>query len=68
VWAGFDGHVELSEVAQRPDDAVVDQLVDYYRSGMGEHEDWAAYRQAMVDDERLIATFVATSATGLLAD
>jgi len=47
---------------------VVDQLVDYYRSGMGEHEDWAAYRQAMVDDERLIATFVATSATGLLAD
>lgn len=68
VWAGFDGHVELSEVAQRPDDAVVDQLVDYYRSGMGEHEDWAAYRQAMVDDQRLIATFVATSATGLLAD
>ena len=68
VWAGFDGHVELSEVAQSTDDAVVDQLVAYYRSGMGEHEDWAAYRQAMVDDQRLIATFVATSATGLLPD
>ena len=72
VWAGFDGTVELSEVAASPDDAVVDQLVEYYRRGNGEHEDWAAYRQAMVDDQRLVATFVATfvatSATGMLPD
>ncbi|MGA2837896.1 MAG: PPOX class F420-dependent oxidoreductase [Acidimicrobiales bacterium] len=68
VWAGFDGRVELSDVSRRPDDAVVDRLVDYYRRANGEHEDWAAYRQAMVDDQRLVATFVATSATGILPD
>jgi PPOX class probable F420-dependent enzyme len=68
TWVSLDGHVELSPVAQAPDDAVVDRLVDYYRSANGEHEDWAAYRQSMVDDGRLVATFVATSATGILAD
>jgi len=68
VWAGFDGLVELSPVAADPHDAVVDQLVEYYRRGNGEHEDWEAYRQAMVDDGRLVATFVATSATGILPD
>ena len=68
VWAGFDGQVELSPVAASPDDPVVDRLVDYYRRGNGEHDDWSAYRQAMVDDGRLVATFTATSATGILPD
>jgi len=65
-WAGFDGHVELSDIARDPHDGVVDQLVDYYRRGNGEHEHWEEYRHAMVDDQRLVATFVATSATGIL--
>jgi PPOX class probable F420-dependent enzyme len=68
VWAGFDGHVELSDVATDPDDAVVDQLVEYYRRGNGEHPDWAEYRRTMVEDQRLVGTFVATSATGILPD
>jgi PPOX class probable F420-dependent enzyme len=68
TWVALDGHVELSPVAQSPDDATVDLLVEYYRRGNGEHEDWDAYRQAMVDDRRLVATFVATSATGILPD
>ncbi len=55
-------------MAQAPDDAVVDQLVDYYRSANGEHDDWDAYRRSMVDDHRLVATFVATSANGILPD
>jgi hypothetical protein len=64
----LDGTVELSPVAASPDDQVVDRLVEYYRLGNGEHEDWDAYRRAMVDDRRLVATFVATSATGILPD
>lgn len=68
TWVGLDGHVELSPVAQSPDDAVVDQLVEYYRRGNGEHENWDEYRQAMVNDHRLVATFIATSATGILPD
>jgi len=68
VWAGFDGLVELSDVAKEPGDATVERLVDYYRRGNGEHEDWDAFRQAMIDDQRLVATFIATSATGILPD
>ena len=36
-----------------PDDATVDELVDYYRAISGEHDDWDDYRAAMVRDERL---------------
>ena len=68
TWVGLDGRVELSPVARTPDDAVVDRLVDYYRRSNGEHENWAEYRQALVDDQRLVATFIATSATGILPD
>jgi len=68
TWVGFDGHVDLSPVAASPDDAVVDRLVEYYRSANGEHENWGEYRRSMVDDRRLVATFIATSATGILPD
>jgi PPOX class probable F420-dependent enzyme len=68
TWVSLDGHVDLSPVAAAPDDAVVEQLVAYYRRGNGEHENWAEFRQTMVDDGRLVATFVATSATGILPD
>jgi len=68
TWVSLDGTVELSDVATTPDGPTADLLVEYYRRGNGEHEDWAAYRNAMVDDHRLIATFTATSATGILPD
>ncbi len=65
-WAGFDGLVTLSDVANDPADEVVDRLVEYYRRGNGEHPNWDEYRQAMVANRRLLGTFTATSATGLL--
>ncbi|MEI6375011.1 MAG: PPOX class F420-dependent oxidoreductase [Actinomycetes bacterium] len=67
-WVGLDGTTSLSEVAREPDDAVADALVDYYRRGNGEHPDWDEYRASMVADQRVIATFTATSATGMLPD
>jgi len=68
TWVSLDGTVDLSPVAASPDDATADRLVDYYRRGNGEHEDWDDYRRSMVEDHRLVATFVATSATGILPD
>ncbi len=68
TWVSLDGTVELTDVATTPDGPVADRLVEYYRRGNGEHEDWAAYRRAMVDDQRLLASFTATSATGILPD
>lgn len=65
-WVSLDGTVALTEVATDPNGAVADALVEQYRRGNGEHEDWAAFRRAMVDDGRLLATFTATSATGIL--
>ena len=67
-WVSLDGTVSLSPVASAPDDETVDALVDYYRRGSGEHGDWDEYRAAMVADGRLVATFTATSATGMLPE
>src|SRR6516164_4500606 len=47
---------ELSPVASDPHDATVDRLVEYYRTGVGEHENWEKYRAAMVKDRRLVLT------------
>ena len=54
AYAVAEGTASLTPVASAPDDDTVDQLVEYYRAVAGEHEDWAAYRQAMVDDGRLL--------------
>ncbi len=62
----LDGTVALSTVAQDTGDAVVEELVDMYRQARGEHPDWAEFRQAMVDQRRLVATLTATHAYGQL--
>lgn len=64
-YVAFDGGVELSPVAADPTDPTVDRLVDYYEAVAGApHPDWDEYRQAMVDDGRLIVRFTPTSAVG----
>ena len=40
----IEAAAELSPVAADPHDATVDLLVEYYRSGPGEHPDWEEYR------------------------
>ncbi|GAB3863687.1 PPOX class F420-dependent oxidoreductase [Nocardioides maradonensis] len=67
-YAVLEGEVELSPVAAAPDDAAVDELVDLYREIAGEHEDWAAYRRAMVDEQRLVVRFRPARAYGMLRD
>ena len=42
------------------------QLVEYYRTIVGEHDDWDEYRQAMVDDGRLLLELHPTHAYGML--
>jgi PPOX class probable F420-dependent enzyme len=66
AYAVLEGSVELTPVATRTDDATVDELVAYYRAAMGEHDDWNAYRQAMVADRRVIARLEPTRAYGML--
>ena len=46
------------------DDTTANRLVEYYRALAGEHDDWADYRQAMITEKRLIATFTPNSVVG----
>jgi PPOX class probable F420-dependent enzyme len=61
-----EGHVELSDVATFHDDDAVEELVRVYRDAAGEHPDWADYRRAMVEDNRLVARLVVEHAYGLV--
>ena len=55
-YAVAEGRAELSPVAGDPHDATVEELVEYYRAATGEHPNWDEYRQAMIDDRRLVLT------------
>ena len=57
TWAAVEGTAELTPVAADPQDATVEELITYYRGINGEHEDWDAYRAAMVADRRLVVRF-----------
>ena len=62
----LEGDVELSEVAQKPDDAAVDELVALYRALTGaDHDDWDDYRRAMVADRRAVVRIRPTRAYGM---
>jgi PPOX class probable F420-dependent enzyme len=57
TWVAVEGTAELTPVAGDPHDATVEELVTYYRGVSGEHDDWDAYRAAMVADRRLVVRF-----------
>lgn len=65
-YAVLEGDVELSDVAAAVDDAATSELVQLYRSLGGEHEDWDAYRRAMVADRRVVVRLRPTYAYGLV--
>jgi PPOX class probable F420-dependent enzyme len=64
TYLSFDGTVALLPTTTIPGDATSDALVAYYRAAAGEHPDWDEYRQAMVDQKRLIARFTPSSVVG----
>lgn len=68
AYVVVDADVELTPVAADPNDATVDELVEYYRSLQGEHPDWDDYRRAMVNDRRLVARLRPTHAYGMWGD
>jgi PPOX class probable F420-dependent enzyme len=66
AYVVIEADVTMLPTAASPDDATVDALVDYYRAVVGEHDDWVEYRQAMVDDRRLLLELHPTHAYGML--
>lgn len=64
-YLSFDGTVVLSDTTTAIDDETSDALVEYYRAVAGqEHPDWNEYRQAMVDERRLLVRLTPTSVVG----
>jgi PPOX class probable F420-dependent enzyme len=57
TWVAVEGIADLTPVAVDPHDAAVDELITYYRGIAGEHENWDAYRAAMVAERRLVVRF-----------
>jgi PPOX class probable F420-dependent enzyme len=51
-WIQVEG---TAEIVSLPD--AMELLVDYYRSVSGEHPDWDEYRQAMIDQRRVVVRF-----------
>ena len=64
TYAVFEGIAELSPVAETTDDATADELAGIYRAVQGEHPNWAEFRQAMVDDGRLVVRLHPTRSYG----
>ena len=48
-WVFLEGDVDIQSL---PD--AMEPLVDYYRTLSGEHPDWDDYRQAMVNERRVV--------------
>lgn len=64
-YVSFDAIAELSPTTRLPDDATSDALVAYYEAVAGKpHPDWDEYRQAMIQERRLLATISPSSAVG----
>ena len=65
-YAVIEADVSFSEVAADPEDAAVEELVEYFRAINGEHPDWADYRRAMVEEQRVVLRLTPTRAYGAL--
>ena len=65
-YAVIEGDVTLSPVAAEPTDDAVGELVELYRSLAGEHDDWDAYRAAMVAERRAVVRISPARAYGML--
>lgn len=64
-YAVAEGTAVLTPPAARTDDPTVQQLVELYRDIAGEHPDWDEYRQAMVDERRVVITVPVSHLYGL---
>jgi len=67
AYVVIDGDAELSEISTKPDDPGVDELVEYYRSVVGEHPDWDDYRKVMVSDKRVMVRLKPSYAYGMVS-
>ena len=59
-----EGVADVSSLTVAPDDETAELLVRTYRSIAGEHPDWDEYRDAMIQQRRVVISFGADHAYG----
>ena len=65
-YAVAEGDVTLTPPAAAPHDDTVEALIRLYRNVAGkDHPDWDEYRQAMVDDRRVVMTLPISHVYGM---
>lgn len=65
-WVVVEGTARLSPVASADDPETLAALRKLYRDIRGEHNHWADYDRAMVEDRRMVLTIEVTHAYGQL--
>jgi len=65
AYAVAEGNAILTPPAATLHDDTVEALIALYRNIAGEHPDWDDYRQAMVQDRRVVLTMPITHLYGL---
>ena len=66
TYAVVEGDMELSDITTEPHDAAAEELVDVYRAVAGkEHPDWDEYRDAMIQQGRLVGRLRPSHGYGL---
>jgi PPOX class probable F420-dependent enzyme len=65
AYVVLEGEAELTAPPSSTDDPAVDELVELYRSLLGEHDDWDEYRRAMVADRRVVVRLRPSRAYGM---
>lgn len=67
TYLSFDCTAEVSAVASDPSDPVVDELVAIYRAiAKDEHSDWDEFRQAMIEEGRVVLTLTPDAVVGMI--
>lgn len=65
AYAVAEGDAILTPPAASTHDDTVEGLIALYRNISGEHPDWDEFRQAMVDDRRVLMTLPITHVYGM---
>jgi PPOX class probable F420-dependent enzyme len=60
----LEGGVELTPIIESLDDAGVEEQVEHYRTVVGEHDDWDAFRASLVAERRSMIRLVPSRAYG----
>lgn len=68
AYVVIEGQAMCTPAARATDDAAAEELVELYRGLVGEHDDWDAYRRAMVTDRRLVVRITPNRAYGMLPE